>query len=822
MHRQLMESFPSALPDGAWTGAWRRLGALALIVSACALGAPAVRAAADAGESARLLGSVRQELAALREVKAEGLDDAGALALRNRALAAQAQADSAAAALAPELAAVQARLAELGTPAEGALEAADVAAQRVELGRAVAGLDSQVKIARLLAVEAGQVAATASAQRRQQFGARLGERMTAPLAPAFWEELRQALPGDLRDAARTLAPLRAGCAAVSGWTWAALAGALVAAVLLLPWLQRGFVKYCVMRLPAGRLRRSVHAVWTVALWTLTPGLLAHAAAVALGSASVPGPEVARLLAVFEAAAWFGGFVAGLGTALLMPERPSWRVAALPDADAARLRWLPLVFAAAIALALISSQAADAIDASRITTLALRALGALTLVLTLMAALLQLRRARRAAGAHPDMPAAAALWVPTLRAALWAVLLGALLALATGHVAFASFVISQLAWGVIVLGTAYLLAVLTDDLFMALLAPTVQPAPDAHAEAADAAPQPRTRAHIAVLLSGLCRAVIGLFALVLLMAPYGEGPMDLLRRAGRVDSGLSIGEVHLRPATLLQAVAVLLVGLLAVHLLKAWLAKRYMPTTRMDVGMRASVTTLVGYAGIVVVVALAMSAAGIGLERVAWVASALSVGIGFGLQSVVQNFVSGLILLAERPVKVGDWISLGSVEGDIRRINVRATEVQMTDRSIVIVPNSELITKIVRNVTYTELPGLVQIKLPMPLTTDSRKARALLLQALLEHPGVLSTPAPTVHLEGIDAGNLMFNASGCVGSPRAAYGVRSELLFDMLERLRQADLPLSKPATMLLAPAPQAAQAPGVPSAAADGTPDRTD
>src|SRR5690606_13938598 len=184
------------------------------------------------------------------------------------------------------------------------------------------------------------------------------------------------------------------------------------------------------------------------------------------------------------------------------------------------------------------------------------------------------------------------------------------------------------------------------------------------------------------------------------------------------------------------------------------------------GMQVSASTLFGYAGGIVAVALAMSAAGIGLERIAWVASALSVGIGFGLQAVVQNFVSGLILLAERPVKVGDWVSLPGVEGDIRRINVRATEIQMGDRSTVIVPNSEFITKVVRNVTYTDPLGMVQIKLPLPLNTDARAAREILLGVYREHPGVLETPAPNVQLDSVDGKTLLFNCTGFVSSPRA--------------------------------------------------------
>src|SRR5690606_4226923 len=219
------------------------------------------------------------------------------------------------------------------------------------------------------------------------------------------------------------------------------------------------------------------------------------------------------------------------------------------------------------------------------------------------------------------------------------------------------------------------------------------------------------------------------------------------------------------------------------------------------GMQVSASTLFGYAGGIVAVALAMSAAGIGLERIAWVASALSVGIGFVVQSLVQNFASGLILLADRPVKVGDWVSLGGVEGDIRRINVRATEIQMGDRSTVIVPNSEFITKTVRNVTHASPLGLVQIKLPLPVETDAELARGLIMDAFTTNPDILETPAPAVQLDGIADGYLVINATGFASSPRLSYGVRSTLLFEILKRLREADIALTKTNAMRLDAAP---------------------
>jgi len=205
--------------------------------------------------------------------------------------------------------------------------------------------------------------------------------------------------------------------------------------------------------------------------------------------------------------------------------------------------------------------------------------------------------------------------------------------------------------------------------------------------------------------------------------------------------------------------------------------------------------------------------------VAWIASALSVGIGFGLQAVVQNFVSGLILLAERPVKVGDWVSLGGVEGDILRINVRATEIQMGDRSTVIVPNSEFITKTVRNVTHANPLGLVQIKLPMPLSTPPQQVKQLLLDAFGAHQDILSAPEPSVFLDGFDAGHLVFKATAYVSSPRLAYGVRSAILFDVLQRLSDAKLEMAPPATMLLRDEPSIAPAPITQAAADPRTPE---
>ncbi|MFI4957839.1 MAG: mechanosensitive ion channel family protein, partial [Lysobacterales bacterium] len=232
-------------------------------------------------------------------------------------------------------------------------------------------------------------------------------------------------------------------------------------------------------------------------------------------------------------------------------------------------------------------------------------------------------------------------------------------------------------------------------------------------------------------------------------------------------------------------------------IKRWLSNQLLPKTTRDLGKQNSMLTLLGYVGGVLVFVLALLALKVDLQGIAWMASALSVGIGFGLQAIVQNFISGLILLAERPVKVGDWVAIGGVEGDIRRINVRATEIQMSDRSTMIVPNSQFITQNVRNVTLANAQGRVNIKLSMPLDTDAGKARELILEVLHAHPDTLNMPTPSVQLENLDAGSMTFNCIAYVNSPRDVAGVKSDLLFEILERLRNAKLPMTSPQSMVL-------------------------
>lgn len=749
-----------------------------------ALAQPRAAASASAvDDPAGTLDDLRRQLDMMKQ-QLGGNPPAERLAqLRDQAQAVQARAEQAAGALAPALSNVQARLAELG-PAPQGQEAPDVARQRSALESSRGQLEGQVKMARLLGVEADQTGEELSQRRRAHFTAELYERTPSVLSPRFWQELLQGLA---RDRPRVAALVRetaavAEAAPLGAWAWWTLA--VVIAFGVRRAAGRWLMSLLGRRVPPGRLRRSLLATVVTGLALLTPAtFVTGLQRVLMESAVPPSDGLQVLLESLVGAVVFGAYLSGLGRALLAVRRPSWRLPQVPDRVARGLGHVPTELALVIGLGWLAERLATVVNTSLATLVAFNCLFSLAL-----AGLIALSVRRGHVLSREQARAADAAAVPPPRP-LWAsavIGLGVLLVVASlvcllvGFVALGAFIVKQVVWAVLVLATAYLLCTLVDDACMAWVLAPRQP----DGAGVPALEGPRLRDQAAVLLSGVTRLAIGLCALVLILAPFGQSPDDLLARAQALREGLAIGEIRLQPGAVLQAVAVFAGGLLAVRALKRWLTQRLLPTTRLDPGMQASAATLTGYLGGVAALAMALSALGLGLERIAWVASALSVGIGFGLQAIVSNFVSGLILLAERPVKVGDWVSLSGVEGDIRRINVRATEIQMGDRSTVIVPNSEFITKIVRNVTHADPMGLVQLRLPLPLDVPADRVREQLQQALDAHDDVLKSPGATVRLDGVDGDKLVFIATGFVASPRKAATVKSDVLFEGLRRLHR--------------------------------------
>nr|EPB96061.1 mechanosensitive ion channel MscS [Pseudomonas plecoglossicida NB2011] len=632
--------------------------------------------------------------------------------------------------------------------------------------------------------------------RRSQFNSQVTSRAASPLTPAFWKSLIRPTDEDvyrLRDLRGEAADAVAS-AFSPGHRWfflTSLVGAILVWTLVRRLLERLLADAMVRWLPVGRLRRSALAL-SVSLATL--GTIAGSVSLlrwGLESSSELGSDIGSLTNHFLALVVFSAFISGLGRAMLMLQRPSWRLPPIHDHVASALGWFPKILALALMVMLTMERINSVIGTSLALTVATNGLTALVVAVIFSAALVCYRRTLRK---HDlERPSGLAGLIPFV-VVVWVALIT--LALLAGYLTLAYFLAAKLLWISVVATCAYLLTTFLSDLCETLLSPRQ---PGGLALASTLGLAPRHQAQASTILSGVARTTLLFLAVLLALMPSGTSPSELLVSLGDWDGtgGKMLGNLNIVPRDILLAVAIFFGGLFAIRVLKRWLSERLLPETDMDAGMRASLVTLVGYLGFLFLAMMVMSTLHINLTSLTWVVSALSVGIGFGLQQIVQNFISGLILLTERPVKVGDWVSLAGVEGDIRRINVRATEIQMSDRSTVIVPNSQFISQNVRNVTMGNALGVVSITLTLPLETDANRVREVLLKAFQEHEAVLDAPSASVTFKDLTSAGMVIGVSGYVAGPRQVSGARSDLLFTILGQLRDEGISLSSPQSMVL-------------------------
>jgi potassium-dependent mechanosensitive channel len=198
--------------------------------------------------------------------------------------------------------------------------------------------------------------------------------------------------------------------------------------------------------------------------------------------------------------------------------------------------------------------------------------------------------------------------------------------------------------------------------------------------------------------------------------------------------------------LLASILVFGIGYAAARLFQGWLDARVLLPAGISGGVRNSIRTGIGYTGIVIAALAALSYAGFNLSSIAIIAGALSVGIGFGLQNLVNNFISGLILLVERPISVGDLVVVGGEEGCVRKISVRSTELETFDGANVLFPNSYFISEKVKNWTFRNKVRRVAIPIGVAYGSDPRQVQAVLLTVAGGNPEVLKTPEPVVTLD----------------------------------------------------------------------------
>lgn len=293
-------------------------------------------------------------------------------------------------------------------------------------------------------------------------------------------------------------------------------------------------------------------------------------------------------------------------------------------------------------------------------------------------------------------------------------------------------------------------------------------------------------------------------LLLTLVIWGGAGILLLRAWGLSDSGsalvlgylvdgIAIGDMQFVPTRVLSGIVVFSVLLGLARWLRNWVETKWLSRSRMDRGAKDAVVTITGYCGFITAALFGLSSAGFALSNLALIASALSVGIGFGLQNIVSNFVAGLILLFERPIKTGDWVVVGGTEGIVKRIRVRATEIRTFERSDVAVPNSELISAHVKNWTLRDRVGRAVIPIGVAYGSDTELVRSILLEVADAHPGIVQqTKGDPVKVlfRGFGACSLDFELSFTVRNVDERADVISDVNFaiDKAFRAHQVEIP----------------------------------
>lgn len=375
----------------------------------------------------------------------------------------------------------------------------------------------------------------------------------------------------------------------------------------------------------------------------------------------------------------------------------------------------------------------------------------------------------------------------------------------GYVSFGFFIAQQIVWTCAMVGGGVLLLRFLNASLGGPIS-TIAPPPLHPSSPLPFKPFKKSlQGQIGALVSGILSLSVLLLITGLILRPWGIEPVDVVDLGVRVLRQIGIENVNVSLANLIIGGALLALGIILTRRFQHWLDTKYLPTTRLDIGVRSSLRTACGYLGMTIAVVVALSYLGLNLQNIALVAGALSVGIGFGLQSVVNNFVSGLILLIERPIKIGDWVVVGQDEGYVRRINVRSTEIETFERCSVIVPNSLLISERVKNWMHRNKVGRIQIPIRVAYDSDPEQVRALLISCAKTHSALLSIPEPCAYLMDFGESSLKFELRAYLSDIENSLSVRSDLRFEILKQLRLAGIQIPFPQRDLHIKSPEASE-----------------
>ncbi len=253
----------------------------------------------------------------------------------------------------------------------------------------------------------------------------------------------------------------------------------------------------------------------------------------------------------------------------------------------------------------------------------------------------------------------------------------------------------------------------------------------------------------------------------------------------------LGEQDVSLASFLSAILIF-IGFLWVSKIVQKLLDRFLKTRNIDPGIQGSIEKFAKYIIIILGIFVALDSIGINLNSLAAVAGVLMVGVGFGLQNITQNFISGIIILLQRPIKKGDIVEVGDTKGRIVDIHARSTLVVTRDDTAIIVPNSQFISERVINDSFSGSKLRLHIHVGVAYGSDTKKVEKILLDVAKAHDGVLSTPKPVVIFEDFGDSSLNFDLRVWVTDLWANDVIESDLRFAIDRAFRNAKVEIPFP------------------------------
>ncbi|MEN3931643.1 DUF3772 domain-containing protein [Microvirga sp. W0021] len=700
----------------------------------------------------------------------------------------------------PRITTTKARLDQLGPKPKDATteESPEVANERTEKETLFADLTETQRLGNVTLVQATQLLTELSDKRRALFQKQIFQKSNSIVSPDLWINVLSYIPEEITTTKAVL----------SSWLYELKSNASLATTLLFCFAASIWLLLFAARpLFAGKLikrdpaveglthQRKILAAIAVVLFRTVPAAIG---AIAIYSAVQHTTWVPDRLSIVVATVLISivsfAFVNALSNAVLSPKNRPWRLVSMADSTAARLRHYILLIAAVFIIGKIADSFYQAFEVALPISVASKGVFSIAVAVLLMMLLLHFAIAGRINEESLAAYSAAEMEIGgPLRMIGWLLIISIIGTALFGYIALSSFLVDQAVW----------LAVLFTVLRMFLS--FINEHMNAHTATsgkfslflqANTGLTKSSLEQLAVILNGLLRVSLIIIAATLALAPWGIESLDYTALARSAFFGFQVGEMTISISLIVMAIGLFVLGIIITRLIQRWLDTTYLPATKLDAGLRNSIKTGVGYIGFIIAAFATLSYAGISLSNITIVAGALSVGVGFGLQSIVNNFVSGLILLWERPIRVGDLVVVGDGEGNVRRINVRSTEIVTSDRTTIIVPNSNLISGVVRNRVRGDRMNRIVIAIPVDRTIDPDLLATIVKKCALDNRDVASSPPPNVLFKKIAESNLYFELVCFVEEIEITSRVSSELHFAIFRALREAGIITSASPTQI--------------------------